>query len=127
MLGSLFLLYEARLCKLHCDASRRLEGEPGIRSKWNSYFEWGHMQDESGAPIDPSNHTLDEFFDVLRKRFIVGSPDDVIQEAERYQKELGITEVVFQMQLPGLEHEKVSESIRLIGEKVIPYFADQNK
>ena len=64
---------------------------------------------------------------LLRERFIVGGPDEFISEVERYERELGVDLMLFRIQLPGLEHWKVVKSIQLIAEKVMPYFAADNR
>jgi len=103
------------------------EGGDKILQKWHNYFVWGHVQDEDGKLLDPEEHDFDVMKEMMRRRYVVGDPDAVIEQAERYQKELGATQLVFQLQFPGLTHEKAMNAIRLIGERVIPYFRDQSK
>ena len=61
--------------------------------------------------------------ETLRRRFIIGSPEDVVRECERYAEEIGTRHLIFRMQFPGIPHEKVMRSIRLLGEEVMPHFA----
>lgn len=49
----------------------------------------------------------------------LGTPDECIAIAKRFQS-LGVEQLLFLMQTAGVPHEKVCESIRLFGEKVIP-------
>jgi alkanesulfonate monooxygenase SsuD/methylene tetrahydromethanopterin reductase-like flavin-dependent oxidoreductase (luciferase family) len=54
-------------------------------------------------------------------RFIVGSPSSVIEQVDRLKK-LGVKHLVLRISLRKLTHQKIMDSIRLFGEKVIPYF-----
>jgi len=56
-------------------------------------------------------------------RFIAGSPSGVIEQVDKLKK-LGVIHLVLRISLRKLPHKKVMESIRLFGEKVIPYFRD---
>ena len=53
--------------------------------------------------------------------YIIGSPENVAQKIIRHSEALGgITRLSFQMDVAGLSHEKLLESIKLIGTEVIP-------
>jgi alkanesulfonate monooxygenase SsuD/methylene tetrahydromethanopterin reductase-like flavin-dependent oxidoreductase (luciferase family) len=60
-------------------------------------------------------------------RFILGSPDDLIEAIEQLESELGVNHVAFRLQWPGLTEatpqDQVLNAIRLIGERVVPHFA----
>jgi probable F420-dependent oxidoreductase len=69
-----------------------------------------------------------EEFSVLdfgKNRFIVGGVDRCIEEIEKYRKELNVNHLILRIALPKLPHKKVMNSIKLIGEKVIPYFKEK--
>ena len=85
---------------------------------YREYLEWGHMLDERGQPVPPSDERA---LDLLRKRFIIGSPETCIRECQMYGKELGVTNVIMRMKFPGLAHRRVLNSIKLWGEKVMPH------
>ena len=102
------------------------EGGVNLLHKWRNYFNWGHVQDEDGNIVDPKTHDFDSVVDMMKKRYILGDPDEVIEQVERCQKELGATEMVFQLQFPGMSHENAVNAIKLIGKRVIPYFERQN-
>jgi alkanesulfonate monooxygenase SsuD/methylene tetrahydromethanopterin reductase-like flavin-dependent oxidoreductase (luciferase family) len=76
------------------------------------------MQNEQGQPVPPGDkHPIE----LLRQRFIVGSPETCIRECRKYRDELGVSNLVLPMKFPGLSHERVMNSVKLCAEKVIPY------
>jgi alkanesulfonate monooxygenase SsuD/methylene tetrahydromethanopterin reductase-like flavin-dependent oxidoreductase (luciferase family) len=97
------------------------DSQEGVFYNYKEYLRWGHLQDEEGREV----RNFNEAMETLRRRFIIGSPEDVIRECETYSKELGTGHFIFRMQFPGIPHEKVMKSIRLLGEEVIPHFTGQ--
>ncbi|WP_083252377.1 LLM class flavin-dependent oxidoreductase [Haladaptatus sp. W1] len=87
-----------------------------LMGKYESYSNWGQddaiEDDDFGSPWDKLRH----------ERFLVGSPDDVIADIERYRDEMDLDYLVIRTQFPGSDFEDVHESIRLFGEEVIPAF-----
>ncbi len=97
------------------------DARPFLEEKYRTYVKWG--QDEA-LPADDS---IDVPFEQLQdERFILGTPEDLIEALERYETELGVNHVAFRLQWPGAAEatpqQKVLNAIRLIGEKVIPHF-----
>ncbi|MEE8443485.1 MAG: LLM class flavin-dependent oxidoreductase [Dehalococcoidia bacterium] len=62
------------------------------------------------------------FEQILQNRFIVGNPDECIQEIQRYEQ-LGVDTIIMRMQWPGMAQEETLRSIRLMGKEVLPRFA----
>ncbi len=56
---------------------------------------------------------------------IGGSPDTVCRQIERWQ-EVGLDQFIFMLQAGNTTHEQILRSIDLIGEKVIPRFANKS-
>ncbi len=50
-----------------------------------------------------------------------GTPDDCIRYVQRL-KDAGADEILFMFQMGGIPHDVIMETIRNIGEKVIPHF-----
>ena len=65
--------------------------------------------------------------DVLRERFLIGSPETVARRIREHEEALGNTHLVVRMQFPGTDPEKVKQSIRLLAEEVAPRFRDERK
>jgi len=100
------------------DREALAEGRAFLERKYEAYRQWG--QDEAL----PDGETFDLAIDDLAKnRFVLGDPARVRDEIARYRERLGLTHIVFRLQWPGIERERVLRSIRLLGEKVLPYFA----
>ena len=85
---------------------------------YREYLEWGHMLDEQGHPVPPQDERA---LGLLRQRFIIGNPETCIRECEKYRCELGTTNMIMRMKFPGLPHERVLNSIKLWGERVMPH------
>ena len=47
------------------------------------------------------------------------TPDDLVEIIKRYES-MGVDQVMTWVQFGGLPHEKIMESLRLIGEQVLP-------
>jgi len=55
--------------------------------------------------------------------FQVGNPDDAIEKINGHSESLGgISRLTFQMNVAALSHEKLLNSIDLIGRKIKPFF-----
>lgn len=57
---------------------------------------------------------------------LVGSPEKVIQDIERYKQETGLNNIILWMNIGGQRQEKVIKSMKLFSEKVMPYFTNQS-
>ena len=93
------------------------EAREGVLFVYKEYLDWGHMLDEEGNPVPAGDSKI---LEVLRKRFIIESPETCIREALRRKEEMHTTNLVLRMKFPGISHERVMNSIKLWGEKVIP-------
>lgn len=93
------------------------EAKEGVMFIYKEYLDWGHLLDDEGRPVPPGR---DDALDMLRGRFVIGSPEKCIEDAIRLREELGATNLVMRMKFPGVPQEKVLHSIKLWGEKVMP-------
>ncbi len=53
---------------------------------------------------------------------MVGTPDDIIAEIERYQSASRVTHLVMWMQLAGMDPTKVERCMKLFADEVLPHF-----
>jgi len=74
--------------------------------------------------LDPSKVTIDSM--VENGMCICGSPDTVVKQLERLQKEAELDQFLAMMQFWSIPHEKTMHAIDLFGKYVNPHFARQN-
>jgi alkanesulfonate monooxygenase SsuD/methylene tetrahydromethanopterin reductase-like flavin-dependent oxidoreductase (luciferase family) len=61
--------------------------------------------------------------EILANRVIYGSPDEVVDRLKEVQEDLGITGLVMECNYGGrIPYDSVSNSLRLLSEKVMPHF-----
>ena len=90
---------------------------PFLEAKYSAYAEWG--QDK----VLPGKESFRVGFEELaRDRFILGSPEDVIEQLERRVESLDCNLFIFRVGWPGMENYKQLKVIELMGEHVLPYF-----
>lgn len=88
-----------------------------LMGKYERYVEWG--QDDAIESDD-----FDSPWEKLRhKRFIVGSPETVRTEIQRYRDAMDIEYLLARMQFPATDMADVRSSIELFGEEVVPAIA----
>jgi alkanesulfonate monooxygenase SsuD/methylene tetrahydromethanopterin reductase-like flavin-dependent oxidoreductase (luciferase family) len=92
---------------------------PYLERKYQTYVSWG----QSGAL--PQEDTLNLPFDELRdQRFIIGSPDDCVEQLLLYHKHLGANHFLLRIQWAGMPQQQVLEAITVFGKRVIPVLRD---
>jgi alkanesulfonate monooxygenase SsuD/methylene tetrahydromethanopterin reductase-like flavin-dependent oxidoreductase (luciferase family) len=91
------------------------EAQPYLEAKYRAYSQWGQDREL------PATETFVVPFETLvQDRFILGDPDDCIRQIHTHQEQLGVTHMKFRVHWPGMPHELVMRTIRLLGEKVLP-------
>jgi alkanesulfonate monooxygenase SsuD/methylene tetrahydromethanopterin reductase-like flavin-dependent oxidoreductase (luciferase family) len=85
--------------------------EEGMLALYRSY------QQEGLASSLPST-----FDDLAKDRFLIGDPDHVIREIERYRDEAHVGYLVCRLVAPGLSHSKAMAAIQFFGQAVVPEF-----
>jgi alkanesulfonate monooxygenase SsuD/methylene tetrahydromethanopterin reductase-like flavin-dependent oxidoreductase (luciferase family) len=105
-------------CYVAPDAATAMtEAAEFLAAKYNAYRRW--EQDKAL----PAGESFDASFEELaRDRFILGDPARVSEEIARYRERLGVTTMIFRVQWPGMDQERVLRSIRLLGHKVLLKF-----
>ena len=96
-------------------ATALADARPYLEAKYRAYQQW--QQDKAL----PEGETFDLSFEELaRDRFNVGDPARAVDEIQRYQATLGVTELSFRVQWPGMPQATVLRTIKLLGDKVLP-------
>lgn len=107
------LIREAFVAETTAEAKR--VGKEYLAHKYARYVDWG--QDEAME----DSHDLDLPFDELAQdRFLLGTPTEVCADIERYQEALNVEALAVRSHWPGINYEKVEESLVLMGDDVIP-------
>ncbi len=88
-----------------------------IGPKYGAYRRW-----EQDKALPPGERFDTSFGELARDRFIIGDPARVVEEIARCRERLGVTTLIFRVQWPGMDQEKVLRSIRLLGQKVLLKF-----
>ncbi len=92
------------------------EAAPWLFPKYQAYIAWG--QDTALPEGDDFSGSFDE---LLGDRFILGSPEECLAEIERYERALGVTELLVRVQWPGMPQAQALENIERIGHSIIPH------
>ncbi len=93
------------------------EARPILEPKYKAYQRW-----EQDKALPQGETWSDAFEELARDRFVIGDPVQVCEEIARYRERLGVTSMMFRLQWPGMDQERVLRTIRLLGEKVLPHF-----
>ena len=91
------------------------QSRPYLASKYAAYASWG--QDKA---LPGEEDFTSPYAELARDRFVLGAPDDIVREIERYERDLGITHIIFRMQWPGMPHEQVLRQLDILDHRVIP-------
>jgi alkanesulfonate monooxygenase SsuD/methylene tetrahydromethanopterin reductase-like flavin-dependent oxidoreductase (luciferase family) len=87
--------------------------EPYLLTLYQMYARWGQTYlDEHEVEVD---------YDELEEKFIIGSPEDCIEQIRTYE-ELGVDQIVIRCQFPGQPQEPTLQCLERFGEEVIPAF-----
>jgi len=92
------------------------EGAPYIMNKYRAYYSWGMGKNVTG--VSGEDLPLEE---LVKDRFIVGSPEDCIRDCRWHRDVLGVTHLQVRMNFPGMPQDKVLEQFRLFGQEVLPH------
>lgn len=103
------------LCVRPTDDEAAEAARPYLDRKYRSYVDWG--QSEALAPSD----TLRQEWDELRwNRFLVGDPKTVARDIRAHGERLGVTELLFRVQWPGMPNEEALRTLDLFRADVLP-------
>ena len=88
---------------------------PYLLGKYRDYAKWG--QDD----VMPDDESFDkEFEDLVKDRFILGSPEECFEQLKPYWEELGINHFCFRTQWAGMPLSTALSSMRLISDELLP-------
>jgi alkanesulfonate monooxygenase SsuD/methylene tetrahydromethanopterin reductase-like flavin-dependent oxidoreductase (luciferase family) len=88
---------------------------PAIAESYQIFGDWGLFTNVVG---DAKPHP--EFEELIRDRFVIGSPDEAAEEIARVARLTKCTRLVCRIQWVGMDHRHVMRTIELLGDKVRP-------
>lgn len=91
------------------------EAQPYLEQKYRAYADWG-----LDKPMPEKERLAVPYGELVRDRFIIGTPEECRAEIERYQRELGLNCFLLRLQWPGMPHRQVLKRIELLGQHVLP-------
>ncbi|MGE5222978.1 MAG: LLM class flavin-dependent oxidoreductase [Omnitrophica WOR_2 bacterium] len=59
---------------------------------------------------------------VSRDRFLVGAPETIIRQIQKYQEAFGVDHLICRLFFPGIPHDFILRELRLLAAQVIPVF-----
>jgi alkanesulfonate monooxygenase SsuD/methylene tetrahydromethanopterin reductase-like flavin-dependent oxidoreductase (luciferase family) len=88
---------------------------PFLAKKYAVYQKWGQHK------ALPGNETFDVPIEELEKdRFVVGTPDDCIEQLLPWRSEVGVNHYVFRTHWIGMAPELTMASMKLLNDEVVP-------
>ena len=88
---------------------------PYLAGKYRDYAKWG--QDK----VMPEDETFDQDFDdLLRSRFVLGSPEECYEQLRPYWEEFGVNHLTFRTHWAGMPLGTALHSIRMISDELLP-------
>ena len=88
---------------------------PYLDQKYQVYAKWGQDQ------AMPDDESFDQGFDeLLRDRFIVGSPEECYEQLRPYWEEMGVNHLIIRTHWAGMPLETSLGSMSLISEELLP-------
>jgi alkanesulfonate monooxygenase SsuD/methylene tetrahydromethanopterin reductase-like flavin-dependent oxidoreductase (luciferase family) len=89
---------------------------PYLGAKYAAYQQWGQGQ----AMPAGDNDLGVEFEELLRDRFLLGSPDEVADAILRLNRATGINHLIMSVQWPGMPQTFVLDELHMLAEEVFP-------
>lgn len=97
------------------EEAERTVREPLMR-KYRSYVEWGQ------SDVFETDEFQSQWEELKEERFIIGTPDDVIEEIGRYIDAFDLDSFGIRTQFQGMDFADVRSSMQLYCDEVIPSF-----
>ena len=90
--------------------------QPFLAEKYKAYNQWGQSQ----AMPEGDNDLGVEFDELIRDRFLLGSPEEVAEQMLAFHKATGINHLIMSVQWPGMPQGMVLDVLHMLAEEVFP-------
>ena len=89
---------------------------PFLSAKYKAYDEWGQ-----GRAMPAGDNDLGvEFDELIRDRFLIGSPDEVAEQMLALERATGINHLIMSVQWPGMPQRMALDQLHMLAEEVFP-------
>jgi alkanesulfonate monooxygenase SsuD/methylene tetrahydromethanopterin reductase-like flavin-dependent oxidoreductase (luciferase family) len=89
---------------------------PFLAGKYQAYHQWG----QSKAMPEDDNNLGTDFDNLIRDRFLLGSPDEVAEQMLQLHMATGINHLIMSVQWPGMPQSMVLDELHMLAEEVFP-------
>ena len=90
---------------------------PYLAAKYEVYYnQWG----QGKAMPEGDNVLGGDFDDLIRDRFLLGSPDEVAEQILTLHRATGINHLIMSVQWPGMPQSLVLDELHMLAEEVFP-------
>ena len=89
---------------------------PFLVEKYSAYAQWG----QGNAMPEGDNDLNLDFDDLVRDRFLVGSPDEVAEQMLNLHASTDINHLIMSVQWPGMPQSMVLDVLHRLAEEVFP-------
>jgi alkanesulfonate monooxygenase SsuD/methylene tetrahydromethanopterin reductase-like flavin-dependent oxidoreductase (luciferase family) len=89
---------------------------PYLGAKYQAYQQWGQNQVMPAGDNDLGV----EFDELIRDRFLLGSPDEVAGQILRLHQQTGINHLIMSLQWPGMPQSLALDELHMLAEEVFP-------
>lgn len=102
-------------CLAPARATAVATARPFLEEKYRAYRRW-----EQDKALPPGESFALDFEALARDRFLVGDPEQLVDQLSGLRQRLGITTLIVRVQWPGMAQDAALRTIRLLGERVLP-------
>ena len=89
---------------------------PALGAKYRAYQQWGQEQ----VMPDGDNDLGVGFEELVRDRFLLGSPDEVAGQILALHEQTGINHLIMSVQWPGMSQSLALDELHMLAEEVFP-------
>lgn len=108
------MMREVVVGKTRAEAMRM--AQPFLETKYKAYHNWGQ-----GKVMPEGDQDFGQAYDdLVRDRFLIGSPDEVAEQILDIVKNFGVNHFVMGVQFPGMPQSMVLDEMHLLAEEVFP-------
>ena len=97
------------------------DARPFLEEKYRAYVKWG--QDKAVPKSDDFEMSYEDH--IAASRFIVTNAEGCIETISKHEKSVGFNRMIFRIQWPSMKQSLALRTVRILGEKVLPYFDER--